>query len=244
MLHPVVRARFNVFDCKLRLREMRTLLKVGIPSGVQVFTEVLAWAAWGNIVMATFGTKAMAGTNFVFRYMSVSFMPAFGIGTAVTALVGRYIGRGRPDIAMRRAHLGFSIAVVYMVACAVGFVIFRRPLIGIFASDPQVIAIGATMLVFAAIYQLFDCASRIILLRRCAVPAIRLSLARIVDSRALLGHHCAWRLRDGPRAPATRFGRSVVHRHAVRRDARHLHLHPFHPRRMALHQLGRHCLYR
>ena len=47
--------------------------------------------------MAAFGTKGMAANHFVFRYMSVSFMPAFGISVAVTALVGRYIGRGQPD---------------------------------------------------------------------------------------------------------------------------------------------------
>ena len=45
----------------------------------------------------------MAANTFMMRYMVVSFMPAFGMGTAVTALVGRYIGRGRPDVAARRA---------------------------------------------------------------------------------------------------------------------------------------------
>ena len=49
--------------------------------------------------MGVFGTKAMAANTFMFRYMTVSFMPAFGLSVAVTALVGRYIGRGRPDIA-------------------------------------------------------------------------------------------------------------------------------------------------
>src|SRR5207249_3700358 len=71
-LSPSVRAKFNVLDWRLRLRQMRLLLKVGIPSGLQVVADVLAWAAWGNVVMALFGTKAMAGTSFVFRYMAVS----------------------------------------------------------------------------------------------------------------------------------------------------------------------------
>src|SRR5439155_1509611 len=141
---------------RLRLPQLRTLLKVGIPSGVQAVADVLAWAAWGNVVMALFGTKAMAGTNFVFRYMSVSFMPALGIGTAVTALVGRYIGRKRPDIAVQRAHLGFKVAAVYMLACAAVFILFRRALMSLFAADPQVMAIGSMMLVFAGVYQLFD----------------------------------------------------------------------------------------
>ena len=155
-LWPAISRNFNAFDWRLRLPQLRTLLKVGIPSGVQAVADVLAWAAWGNVVMALFGTKAMAGTNFVFRYMSVSFMPALGIGTAVTALVGRYIGRKRPDIAVQRAHLGFKVAAVYMLACAAVFILFRRALMSLFAADPQVMAIGSMMLVFAGVYQLFD----------------------------------------------------------------------------------------
>ena len=44
---------------------------------------------------------------------------------AVTALVGRYIGMGRPDIAVRRAHLGFAVTGTYMFACGVFFFVFR-----------------------------------------------------------------------------------------------------------------------
>jgi MATE family multidrug resistance protein len=121
-----------------------------------VMADVLAWAAWGNVVMAVFGTKGMAGTNFVFRYMAVGFMPALGIGTAVTALVGRYIGRGMPDVAVRRAHLGFKVAAVYMLVCAALFIVCREPLIRIFASDPEVVRLGSMMLIFAGVYQLFD----------------------------------------------------------------------------------------
>jgi MATE family multidrug resistance protein len=155
-LAPTVRRTFNALDIPLRWPEMKTLLRVGVPSGVQVVADVLAWSAYINVVMALFGTKGMAANNYVFRYMSVSFMPAFGISTAVTALVGRYIGRGRPDIAVRRAHLGFAVAVTYMLACAALFILARHQLIGLFAGDPEVLSIGATLLIFAAVYQLFD----------------------------------------------------------------------------------------
>jgi multidrug resistance protein, MATE family len=155
-VHPKIRRSFNVIDLRLRLREMKTLLKVGLPSGLQVVADVLAWGAFVNVVMGQFGTRGMAANNFVFRYMSVSFMPAFGIGIAVTALVGRYIGRGRPDIAMRRAHLGFAVTACYMLGCGVLFFLTRHTLIGLFATDPEVLKLGATLLVFAAVYQLFD----------------------------------------------------------------------------------------
>jgi MATE family multidrug resistance protein len=107
-------------------------------------------------VMSAFHTEAMAANIFVFRYMSVSFMPAFGLSIAVTALVGRYIGMGRPDLAAQRANLGFVVTACYMVACGLLFFFGRSTLMGLFTADPQVLAIGKLLLVVAAIYQLFD----------------------------------------------------------------------------------------
>lgn len=155
-LLPSIRRTFDLTDWKPRLHEMLVLLKLGIPSGVQVVSEVLAWSAFAMWVMAVFHTEAMAANVFVFRYMSVSFMPAFGISVAVTALVGRSIGMGRPDLAVARANLGFKVTGAYMVTCGILFFVFRRQLIGLFTSDPQVLATGATLLIFAAVYQLFD----------------------------------------------------------------------------------------
>ena len=153
---PRVWSQFNVRDWLPRPAMLRTLLAVGIPSGIQTVADVLAWAAFQMWVMGVFGEKSMAANTFVFRYMSVSFMPAYGLSVAVTALVGRYIGRGRPDVAMHRANLGFWVAGAYMVACGLVFFVGRGALIGIFAVDPDVRRIGAMLLVFAAIYQFFD----------------------------------------------------------------------------------------
>ncbi len=151
-----VRGYFNLTDWKFRTREMWLLLKMGIPSGAQIIAEVLAWSAFTTWVMVPFHTQAMAANVLVFRYMSVSFMPAFGISVAVTALVGRYVGMGRPDLATQRATLGFKVTAVYMLVCGALLFGFRRQLIGIFTTDPAVLSTGATLLIFAAVYQLFD----------------------------------------------------------------------------------------
>jgi MATE family multidrug resistance protein len=147
---------FNARDWKLRADMFRTLLRVGAPSGLQIVAEVAAWTLFGLWVMGQFGTDTMTANNFMFRYMSVSFMPAFGFAAAVTALVGRYIGMGRPDLAARRAHLGFVVTSLYMLCCATVFVAFSDELMRLFTRDEHVIRIGRTLLVFAAVYQLFD----------------------------------------------------------------------------------------
>ena len=158
VLSSRMRKRFNTMDVRPRARMMRTLLGIGLSSGAQVLADVLAWGLFVIWVMAQFknNTSTMAATTFTFRYLSVSFMPAFGIAMAVTALVGRYIGAGRPDVAEQRAHLGFKVTATYMVLCGLAYVVFRHDVMRLFTADPEVIRIGAVLMIFAGIYQIFD----------------------------------------------------------------------------------------
>lgn len=150
------RMRFNVLDWRPRWKHALTLVRVGFGSGIQLVVDVLAWTMFSILVMAHLGEDAMAATQFIFRYMVVSFMPAVGIGTAVTALVGRYIGMNRPEQAAHRAHLGFVLAGGYMLLCGILMVVFRRPLMMVFTHDPQVVELGSILLIFAGVYQIFD----------------------------------------------------------------------------------------
>ncbi len=156
VLRPSIRARFNVLDWRPRWAQMKQLLVLGTPSGLQTVTDVLAWSLFLAYVIAQFGTNALAANNYMFRFMMVSFMPCFGLSAAVTALVGRYVGRRQAGVAMQRAHLGFKVAAAYMILCGLVYFFARRPLIHLFTSDPEVVRIGEVLLVFAALYQLFD----------------------------------------------------------------------------------------
>ncbi len=156
VFEPKIRRKYHVLEWRLRMERMVTLIRIGVPSGLQFVGDVLAWAVFGMLVMAVYGTEAMAANTFAMRFMSLSFMPAFGISAAVTALTGRYIGRGMPDVAAARAHLGFRVTAVYMMACGVLFFVFRHQLMSVFTDDPNVLQWGATLLIFVAVFQFFD----------------------------------------------------------------------------------------
>jgi MATE family multidrug resistance protein len=134
-LQPSIRREFASTDFRFRPAAFAELIKIGIPSGVQIVAEVGAWCAFTVWVIAAFHADAMAANVYVFKYMSVSFMPAFGMSVAVTALVGRYTGMGRPDTARARAHLGFFVTAVYMVGCGIILFSFRGPLMRLFTAD-------------------------------------------------------------------------------------------------------------
>ncbi|MDP9173751.1 MAG: MATE family efflux transporter [Planctomycetota bacterium] len=155
-LQPSIRRQFHVLAMAIRPRQMAMLLRIGLPTGLQLSSDILAWAIFCNGVIGMLGVAAMAGNTFMLRYLVVSFMPAYGLAAAVTALVGRYIGAGRPDIAARRAHLGFAVTLVYVIACGLIFVFFRHQLMRAFIDDPEIVRIGSIYLIYGAIYELFD----------------------------------------------------------------------------------------
>ena len=143
---------YQVWRWRLHGAAMRQLVRIGVPGGFQIVAEVIAWFLFCVWIMNKFGQSAVTANNYMMQYMKVSFMPAFGLSAAVTALVGRYLGMGRLDLARHRAHLGFKLAASYMLICGVVFFLGRNTFISLFSSDPDVIRVGGILLTFAAIY--------------------------------------------------------------------------------------------
>jgi multidrug resistance protein, MATE family len=155
---PSMRKQYATADLSLHQAELLTILKLGIPAGLAMLGEVGAWTAYNAWVMPRLGEATFNANNYAFRYMLLAFMPAVGFGHAVTTLVGRYIGRRRPDVALRSAHLGMLLAGSYMVVCGSLFAIFGAPLMRVFTQNPELIRIGAVILVFMGLYQILDAA--------------------------------------------------------------------------------------
>jgi MATE family multidrug resistance protein len=151
-----IRETYQVWRWRFHRAAMGQLVRLGVPGGFQIVAEVVAWLLFCVWIMNRFGQSAVVANNYMMQYMKVSFMPAFGLSAAVTALVGRYLGMGRLDLARQRAHLGFKVAATYMLACGAVFFLGRNTFIGLFSADPDVIRVGGILLTFAAIYQLFD----------------------------------------------------------------------------------------
>ncbi len=142
---------------------VRDILRIGWPGGVMFANEMVCWAIFMVLLVSKFGTLHVTAGWATHQWMTLSFMPTVGISIAVTALVGKYIGMGRPDLAERRAWLGTFVSMAYMGACGVCFILFGRTLIHQFvnhdtdaAETEAILAIGSRMLMAVAAFQLFD----------------------------------------------------------------------------------------
>lgn len=154
---------------------IRKLLRLGWPAGLMLGNELFCWWVFMSFLIASFGPAHNDAAWITLRYMHVSFMPTVGLSMAVTAIVGRVVGAGRLDLATRRMVLGLKMAMAYMGVCALAMVVFREPLVSLFArlmldagavhaaaaADEaayiaDVVRLGSSMLIVAAAFQVFD----------------------------------------------------------------------------------------
>lgn len=143
-------------------RRIVGLLRVGAPQGLQWLSDVMVWSLFvGWLIGTTFGTTALAASNIAWQFMGLAFMPALGVGHAVSAMVGRAIGQGNPALARRFVNIGVAITTLYMFTVAVIYFVGRDWLVAQFLSPDvpnraEVIAAAGALLVCAAVFQVFD----------------------------------------------------------------------------------------
>lgn len=140
----------------LSFERISAIARIGGPVGLQWLVDIGSWVVFMNVMMPPFGKSAMAASNIAMQYMHLSFMPAIGIGMALCSQVGHAIGRGRPDHARIKAWVAMRLTGVYMGAVGVGMLAGGALLIDLFSDDPQVIQTGRMIMVWVAIFQVFD----------------------------------------------------------------------------------------
>ena len=147
------------------LSKIGEIVKLGWPAGLMFGNEMVCWGIFMAVLVAQFGAAHNAAAYIALAYMQTSFMPAVGMSYAVQSIVGKSIGAGRPDEAASRAWQGVRVTMVYMVLCALCFVLFRHQLVGVLmpaqgeqgGGDPaEIMALGSSLLILAASFQIFD----------------------------------------------------------------------------------------
>jgi MATE family multidrug resistance protein len=147
---------FTRSDWRFSWARFCQLLRIGWPLGVQQAIDILSWGVLIILMVGRFGKEQLAASNIAIQYMMISFLPGMGLGQALTALVGRYIGEGNTETAIQRVHEGLLLAMLYMTGMGLIYFLLPGPLIAFFNADSRVIEAGSTILLCAAVFQLFD----------------------------------------------------------------------------------------
>jgi MATE family multidrug resistance protein len=134
---------------------LKRLLQLGAPAAGQILLEVGAW----NLATLSAGyltPVALATHQIVLNYASVTYMVPLGISAAAAVSVGHAVGAGDAARARRAGWMALGLGTSFMLLAALMFLLWPRPLIELFSSDPRVLAVGPALLGIVAAFEIFD----------------------------------------------------------------------------------------
>ena len=148
------RAGLKLGVAPMRWRLFKDILGVGTLSAVSTIQTNLTVALVTGAV-GLYGTAAIAGYGIASRldYLLIPLM--FGFGTASVTMVGTAIGAGDIDRARRVAWVAAAMGAVVTGVIGVTVAIFPTLWLGLFTSDPAVLATGTQYLRIVAPFYVF-----------------------------------------------------------------------------------------
>jgi MATE family multidrug resistance protein len=139
----------------LRLALFRRLLRLGWPAASQMLFEVGAFSI-ATLLAARLTPDTLAAHQIVLNCASVSYMVPLGFSAAAAVAVGHAVGAGNQPRARRVGSMAITLGTLFMAVAAAAFLIIPKELIHVYTHDSQTVAIGARLLVVAAVFQIFD----------------------------------------------------------------------------------------
>ncbi len=129
------------------------VLRLGLPVGLQLLAEIGVFSLVA-LLAGRLGTSVLSAHQIAVGLASFTFMGALGVGGATAVRVGHAVGAGRSP--RRSGLVGLGLGAAVMSFGALLFTFIPGPLIGLFTTDAEVIAIGARLLQIASLFALFD----------------------------------------------------------------------------------------
>ncbi len=117
-------------------------------SSVAVLQFLISTASWSGLVViiAGFGSMAMAGYQIGLRVIIFIILLAAGIANAAATLVGQNLGAGKPERAERTVWIAGGINAALLGTISLSFVLFAEAVISIFSTEPEVLRYGTDCL--------------------------------------------------------------------------------------------------
>lgn len=137
--------RIHWSDLRPRAESLVTIIKT---SGNGIAQMLIATTSWVGLfkILAIFGSPVLAGYTIAIRVVIFALMPAWGLANAGSTLVGQNLGANQPGRAAAAVKIAAKFNAVLLGAVGLCFIVFARPLVGLFTQDPAVFAHGVRSL--------------------------------------------------------------------------------------------------
>src|SRR5687768_2588700 len=142
-------------DWRFDTTRLRRLLALGLPAASQYTAEVGVFAL-ATALSGMLDPISSASHQIALNMAGVAFMIPLGMGSAGAVRVGHAVGAGDRPRASAAGWTAIILGTGFMVASGLAFVLMPEDLIRLFSDDPNVLRVGTSLLLLAAVFQLFD----------------------------------------------------------------------------------------
>ena len=137
-----------------------TVFNLGWPIGLTWLAEVLSFAGTA-IIIGLIGTIPLAAHGIALQIVSISFMFHLGLSQACTVKISYYLEKKDIDSLGKGIIAAFVLSLMLVIIAVLIFLFLPEQILGAFLApdDPSrglIIALGTTLLMMAAIFQVFD----------------------------------------------------------------------------------------
>lgn len=154
------REKFRVLESfKLDRGILRRFLRLGFPSGLELFLNVAAFNLF-LLMFQSYGVVQGASAAIVFNWDILSFVPMMGLNIAVISMIGRFVGASDMDRTNEVISAGFILGIAYSAVLAALYITFRYPLVEVFAPPEgdfsEIRELSAFMMIGLSSYAMAD----------------------------------------------------------------------------------------
>ena len=130
---------------RLKRAPLATVLHIGIPGAAENISWRLAFM-FSLAAVAQLGALSLATHAYTMQFLHVIIMFGLAISFAVEILVGHMIGAGQLHAAHKLVRKSMRLGLVVALVVSCSFALAGPWLMRMFTSDPQIIALGCTLL--------------------------------------------------------------------------------------------------
>jgi len=135
--------------------EQAAVLRLGMPTGLQLVSEVGAFSA-AALLIGSLGAVPLAAHQIAVTCASVTFMFPLGVAMASTVRIAQALGAGNRDLLRPIGAGAWMLGLLIMAGFSVILLVAGPAIARAFVSDNSVITIAAQLLIIAGIFQLVD----------------------------------------------------------------------------------------
>ena len=176
----------------------RSVFALGLPIGLTLVAETGMFTG-ANVLMGWFGAEPLAAHGIALQIAGLTFMVHLGISNAATIRVGTAHGTGDAQGLRLAAIAAILLSVGFALIPMAAFLTIPETLTGLYLNPadpraPQIVALAASLMLYAGLFQLADAMQAIALGLLRGVQDTRVPMVLAVVSYWLIGLPAGWLL--------------------------------------------------